>query len=80
MNSKEESGQSEPKINKKSKLGGQTYSCDKCDCVATQGGSLTRHVNSIHMGVRYPCDKCEYAVTTTGDLKIHIGYKHGGVR
>ena len=44
----------------------------------TDLGSLKRHKESIHEGVRYSCDKCDYKATILNNLKRHIKGKHQG--
>ena len=58
----------------------KSYSCGKCDYVATQSGNLKTHIRSKHEGVRYLCSHCEYATTQAGHLKRHIENRHEGVR
>ena len=64
------------KINKKRKLEGVRYPCNKCEYSATKRNHLTEHIKNKHEGVRYPCDKCEYAATRATNLRIHIKSKH----
>ena len=42
--------------------------------------SLSRHIRSIHKGVKYPCNRCEYQATRQYSLKRHIQSKHEGVK
>ena len=56
------------------------YPCDQCEYAATSQGSLNRHKQSIHYGIRYPCDQCEYAATENGALKKHKQSIHEGIR
>ena len=39
-------------------------------------GSLKKHIESIHEGVRYPCGQCDYRATEKGNLKKHYISKH----
>ena len=38
---------------------GVKYSCEYCDCKATEKGSLQKHLKSFHKGVKYSCEYCE---------------------
>ena len=80
VNTKEESGHIELTRPQKIKLGRQKYPCGKCDYVATQAGSLKRHIEYKHEGVRYPCEHCKYAATTKSHLKKHVYKIHEGAR
>jgi hypothetical protein len=47
------------------------YYCDMCDYQASLRGSVSRHIRTIHQGLRYPCDQCEYQATRSHHLKRH---------
>ena len=51
-------------------------SVHQCDYQATQQGSLTIHIQSLHEGVKYACNQCEYQATQHGHLTRHIQSKH----
>ena len=57
-----------------------SYQCDKCSYSAGQMGSLKRHIETKHEGIRYPCDLCEFSATRPSDLKTHKDSKHEGIR
>ena len=50
----------------------------KCDYKATERGSLSQHIKSIHEGERYPCEKCDYKATQKGSLRQYIKSIHEG--
>ena len=56
------------------------YPCDQCKYSATESGSLKKHKEANHLGVKYPCDQCEYVATHGGHLKKHKAAKHEGIR
>ena len=41
---------------------------------------LTRHIQSLHEGVKYACNQCGYQATKQGNLTTHIQSKHEGVK
>ena len=45
------------------------YACSQCNYAATTSGTLKKHLENKHEGVRYPCLQCEYAATTAAALK-----------
>ena len=66
--------------NKKRKLEGRRFPCDKCEFASTTKFDLNRHFDETHEGVRFPCNKCDYAATKASALKVHIKSKHEGVK
>jgi len=51
-------------------LEGRFY-CAECEYSVDTRGSVSRHINTVHKGLRYPCDQCEYKATRTHHLKRH---------
>lgn len=47
------------------------YYCDMCDYSSALRGSVSRHIRSVHQGLRFPCDQCEYQATRSHHLKRH---------
>ena len=43
-------------------------------------GSLTRHILSVHEGVKYDCNQCDFRATRRGILTCHIQSVHEGVK
>ena len=43
-------------------------------------GSLKRHKESVHKGVKYNCNECEYQASQNSDLKAHKESVHEGVK
>ena len=44
-----------------------------------QGGSdfdLSRHIESVHRGIKYPCDECSIQCSFPSALRIHKRRKH----
>ena len=55
------------------------FSCDQCDFKAAWKHSLSRHMQSIHEGIKkFPCDKCDYCGTLKENLVKHIKRMHKG--
>ena len=52
------------------------FSCDQCGEAFTENRSLTRHIFSMHAGVKYSCDKCSYQATRKDNLSRHKKAKH----
>ena len=46
------------------------------DYQATTQGSLQRHIQSTHEGIKYPCNQCDSQFTQQSHLKIHILCSH----
>ena len=49
-----------------------------CNYQATKNENLTRHIKSIHEGIKYPCKICNYKAKQQGHLTVHIKTKHKG--
>ena len=47
------------------------YYCDMCDYTSALRGSVSRHIRSVHQGLRFPCDMCDYQATRSHHLKRH---------
>ena len=43
-------------------------------------GSLRRHYNAIHSGLKYPCSECDHVSNTAANLKYHHNTVHMGLR
>jgi len=56
------------------------FECDQCDSKFAHQGSLIRHIQSKHEGVKYPCNQCDYQASQQGTLIRHIQSKHEGVK
>jgi len=56
------------------------FPCDACNYVAMHERHLTRHKESVHMGVRFTCDECEHSASSKYHLHRHKLAKHLGVR
>ena len=56
------------------------HECQQCDKAYTRSCLLTRHIQSVHDGVRYACNQCDYQAAYQGDLTKHIQSKHEGVK
>ena len=76
-----------------SSLDSAKHSCDICEYVGPDIGSvnyhkkvkhgikgLERHKEVIHGNIRYRCGKCDLVVSSKGALKRHIVAKHVGIR
>ena len=53
-----------------SKHEGVRYSCNKCECKATQRGSLKIHIEAKHEEPHYSCDQCD--IISTGFTESDI--------
>ena len=42
--------------------------------------SLTRHIQSVHYGVRYACKQCDHKATSQSNLTRHLQSIHEGVK
>ena len=56
------------------------FICPDCGIVVTMRRTLTKHIQSIHQGIRYPCDQCPYQAISKMRLKDHIESVHEGKR
>ena len=73
-------GDKEKKKRKKEKLDlpANMFQCNQCRYKAKQNGDISRHIKSIHKGVKFPCDLCDYKATQKGDLSRHLISRHKG--
>ena len=57
---------------------GIRYKCNVGDCKFSgkQRGSLTNHINSIHLRIKHRCKICEYQAGQTSLLRTHMIMKH----
>lgn len=55
---------------------GSIYSCEECDYQSPRKYNLSKHVESVHEGVRHPCVHCDYKATNRSNLKTHVRKKH----
>ena len=56
------------------------YECEPCQKTFTHQSKLSRHIQSMHEGIKYACDECDYQATQQAHLTIHIQSKHEGVK
>lgn len=57
------------------------FKCDKCDCVYSLKGHLTRHIKTFHDKIKnIKCDKCEYICSNNSDLNKHIKCIHDKIK
>ena len=49
------------------------YKCDICSKSYKSKRTLTRHIQSVHKGLKYPCDQCVYQATRKGDYWLIFG-------
>ena len=54
----------------------QKFQCDHCNYTTNYKQNLSKHVKSIHEGVKYPCNICDYQFTESGNLEKHKRSKH----
>ena len=52
------------------------YSCNHCNYKVNNKGSLKKHQQSIHEGIRYKCKQCEYKATEKSNLRRHERLRH----
>ena len=36
------------------------HKCEQCDYKTVDRSNLTKHVKSVHQGIKYPCPHCDY--------------------
>ena len=80
-----ESEMAEPEVKKRkrnyvSRNNEGKYQCQQCDFEASRPGSLNKHVEIKHEGVRYPCNQCKFKGSTKQILWRHKESKHEGIR
>ena len=56
------------------------YECEPCQKSFSKQVNLTKHIQSVHNGVKYACDQCDHQATQKIDLNRHIKAMHEGVR
>ena len=54
--------------------------CNQCDKHFTKYSNLTRHIQSVHEGVKYACNQCNQQFSTQGSVRTHIQSIHEGVK
>ena len=57
-----------------------TISCPECDYMARSQGTLFRHIQAVHRGVRYYCKLCDFVTIDKGSLKRHVNGQHEGIK
>ena len=60
--------------------GGEGYTCQECTFSARSQGTLFRHIQSVHRGVRFKCDYCDFITIDKGSLKRHVNGQHKGLK
>lgn len=54
----------------------EEYHCDTCGKTFKQKTHLTRHVESLHLGIKYPCKLCSYKASQISNLVTHTETVH----
>jgi len=54
--------------------------CDQCNKEFYDRSTLSKHVRSVHEGVKYPCVQCNHKATTSSHLLQHIRAIHEGIK
>ena len=54
--------------------------CQECTFVARSQGTLFRHIQSVHRGVRFTCEYCDFVTIDKGSLKRHVNGQHKGLK
>lgn len=57
-----------------------TLACSECDYMAKSQGTLFRHIQAIHRGVRFHCKLCDFVTIDKGSLKRHVNGQHDGIK
>jgi len=57
-----------------------TLPCPECHFMARSQGTLFRHIQSIHRGVRFNCPYCDFVTIDKGSLKRHVNGQHEGIK
>ena len=55
---------------------GDEFRCDTCGKTFKQKTHLTRHVESLHLGIKYPCQLCNYKASQISNLVTHTETVH----
>jgi len=58
----------------------QKHACPHCSYRTTIRSHLTRHIQSVHDGIKFPCPHCDYKATAKDSLKEHIKSVHDGIK
>ena len=56
------------------------YECNQCEKQFKASKGLSKHFESIHVGVKYKCKKCEKEFAWRATMNQHIKTKHDGFR
>jgi KRAB domain-containing zinc finger protein len=54
--------------------------CLECTFTARSQGTLFRHVQSVHRGIRFTCEYCDFVTIDKGSLKRHVNGQHKGLK
>jgi len=54
----------------------EEFHCDTCGKTFKQKTHLTRHVESLHLGIKYPCKLCNYKASQISNLVTHTETVH----
>ena len=54
----------------------EEYHCETCGKRFKQKTHLTRHVESLHLGIKYPCKLCDYRASQISNLVTHTETVH----
>eukprot|EP00092_Neocalanus_flemingeri_P008177 GFUD01008817.1.p1 GENE.GFUD01008817.1~~GFUD01008817.1.p1 ORF type:complete len:1155 (+),score=254.55 GFUD01008817.1:150-3467(+) len=57
-----------------------TLPCPECHFMARSQGTLFRHIQSVHRGVRFNCPYCDFVTIDKGSLKRHVNGQHEGIK
>ena len=57
-----------------------SFQCQECEKKFTVNGSLKRHVEAIHGGIKYKCQQCPKEYNQVDNLKRHVEAIHGGIK
>ena len=55
----------------------EIFLCKHCDYQATKKGTLKKHNESQHEGVKYACNQCPYQASQASNLNVHKQSVHG---
>ena len=54
----------------------RTYDCNQCNKQFANQGNLTKHIKSVHEGVKYACNQCDQQFSQQSKAITHIQNKH----
>lgn len=57
-----------------------TLPCPECHFMARSQGTLFRHIQSVHRGVKFNCPYCDFVTIDKGSLKRHVNGQHEGIK